>query len=83
MLFLVFQFDSFWLLVLLLQPTGFTLPGEPQHSAVVSVSEHVGQAEVSPVFLREKTQQFLWSDKQRMQRIRLIRCHHHLEKQRQ
>ena len=69
--------------VLLLRLTRLAFPGEPQHSAVVSVSEQVGEAEVAPVFLRVQTQQFLRTDEQRKQRVLCILFSHHLKGHRQ
>ncbi|TNN75340.1 hypothetical protein EYF80_014387 [Liparis tanakae] len=57
-----------------------TQGGEPQHAAVVSVGEQVGQAEVAPVVLGVQAQQFLRPDEQRGQRIVFIFLRHHLER---
>lgn len=64
--------------VLLLWLTCLAFPGEAEHSTVVPVGEHIRQAEVAPVVLREQTQQLLRPDEQRRQRVRFILFGHHL-----
>lgn len=52
--------------------TRFALPGETQHTAVVSVSEQVGQTELAPVVLWEKAQQFFDPDVERREAVIFI-----------